>query len=259
MKSRGNKSREDKYGPSSNSVGVPGADGLEKQIIPTAGSGKRGAENSVTTKVLEGNQKNMDADMEGLEEAHQLAFKPEEGVVTGQIDVGELGCEGQAHQLAFKPEEGVVTGQIAVGELGCEGQVYAEPKSPPIKTTGRKWKRAARKGPNSNVLSGLPSPIQRILSARKIAKGRGRHGSASPVKRSPTCNVTARDALRLLPDPVTHRYCPLWVLYGVGPHGFLSPPSSGFEPGRRKKAVRADAVEHPKRTVPVSNGVGQEP
>ncbi|KAL5804677.1 hypothetical protein ACOSQ3_031477 [Xanthoceras sorbifolium] len=43
--------------------------------------------------------------------------------------------------------------------------------------------------------------------------------------------VTARDALRLLPDPVTHRYCPLWVLYGVGPHGFLSPPSSGFEPG----------------------------
>ncbi|KAL5775660.1 hypothetical protein ACOSP7_013217 [Xanthoceras sorbifolium] len=188
MKSRGNKSREDKYGPSSNSVGVPGADGLEKQIIPTAGSGKVfSEENSVTTKVLEGNQKNMDADMEGLEEAHQLAFKPEEGVVTGQIDVGELGCEGQAHQLAFKPEEGVVTGQIAVGELGCEGQVYAEPKSPPIKTTGRKWKRAARKGPNSNVLSGLPSPIQRILSARKIAKGRGRHGSASPVKRSPTC------------------------------------------------------------------------
>ncbi|KAL5785393.1 hypothetical protein ACOSQ2_007785 [Xanthoceras sorbifolium] len=219
MRSRGNKSREDKYGPGSNSVGVPGADGLEKQIIPTAGSGKgfsessdsrpqggsevsqvgplvkgnvsvsrgkRGAENSVTTKVLEGNQNNMDAVMEGLEEAHQLAFKPEEGVVTGQIDVGELGCEGQAHQLAFKPEEGVVTGQIAEGELGCEGQVYAEPKSPPIKTTGRKWKRAARKGPNSNVLSGLPSPIQRILSARKITKGRGRHGSASPAKRSPT-------------------------------------------------------------------------
>ncbi|KAL5789445.1 hypothetical protein ACOSQ2_004333 [Xanthoceras sorbifolium] len=182
MRSIGNKSREDKNGPGSNSVGVPGADGLEKQIIPTAGSGKgfsegsdsgplggsknvsvlrgkRGAENSVTTKVLEGNQKNMDTDMEGLEEAHQLAFKPEEGVVTGQI---------------------------AVGELGCKGQVYAEPKSSPIKTTGRKWKRAARKGPNSNVLSGLPSPIQRILSARKIAKGRGRHGSVSPAKRSPT-------------------------------------------------------------------------
>ncbi|KAL5746982.1 hypothetical protein ACOSQ2_024279 [Xanthoceras sorbifolium] len=192
MKSRGNKSREDKNGPGSNSVGVPGADGLEKQIIPTAGSGKgfsegsdsgplggsevsqvgpvmkenvsvlrgkQGAENSVTTKVLEGNQKNMDADMKGLEEAHQLAFNPEEGVVTGQI---------------------------TVGELGCEGQVYAEPKSSPIKTTGRKWKRAARKGPNSNVLSGLPSPIQRILSARKIAKGRGRHGSVSPAKRSPT-------------------------------------------------------------------------
>ncbi|KAL5833290.1 hypothetical protein ACOSQ3_016964 [Xanthoceras sorbifolium] len=90
--------------------------------------------------------------------------------------------------------------------------------------------------------------------------------------------VTTRDALRLLPDPVTHRYCPLWVLYGVGPHGFLSPPSSGFEPGlvlmdkyqvrilmreakesregRRRRAPKADSTLTAKGLVRRTNKTG---
>ncbi|KAL5744756.1 hypothetical protein ACOSQ2_027872 [Xanthoceras sorbifolium] len=105
---------------------------------------------------------NLSADMEGLEKAEYDGPTVQNGCRNGQAQVKV------ADLILSSSNESVFT---------------------PIKPTTRKWKRAARKGLSQSALEGIPSPIQRILSARRNSKIKGRQGSHSPLNRSPVCKV----------------------------------------------------------------------
>ncbi|KAL5815974.1 hypothetical protein ACOSQ3_024352 [Xanthoceras sorbifolium] len=83
------------------------------------------------------------ADMEGLEGAISV------GPII-QIDCGV----GQAQKV----------------KLGLVSSISNEYILTPKKPNTRKWKRTARKGSGQSALEGIPSPIQRILSARRNSK-----------------------------------------------------------------------------------------
>ncbi|KAL5775630.1 hypothetical protein ACOSP7_013187 [Xanthoceras sorbifolium] len=70
------------------------------------------------------------------------------------------------------------------GTMVVENEVAANVLE--VEASGRKWKKAARDGPNSSAFSGLLSSIH---SAHKIAKARGRNESLSPGKKSLICKV----------------------------------------------------------------------
>ncbi|KAL5747049.1 hypothetical protein ACOSQ2_024346 [Xanthoceras sorbifolium] len=123
----------------------------------------------------------------------QFSVSNETKSIKAEVAGKFLEAELVGHNIAITMERLEGTNQkadkVVLDQAGLVGLGLNEPNSTPNKTGARKWKRAARKGPGSSALSGIPSLIQRILSARKIAKRRGWYGSLSPLQKSPSCKV----------------------------------------------------------------------
>ncbi|KAL5773595.1 hypothetical protein ACOSQ2_013519 [Xanthoceras sorbifolium] len=118
----------------------------------------------------------------------------------------------------------VVENKLAANVLEAEGvhnnttsdMERLEASFSPKKAGGKKWKKIARKGPNLSALSGLQSPIQRILSARMIIKARGRNRSLSPAKKSLICKLKFGSLRKAIEAKQRELWCLLGRLHEDG-------------------------------------------